>query len=610
MSFSATILFTPPNSDGKSSCTCKNQQNGSPNRSCNTTNCTPITVCGQGMAVQSTDQLLHLIYQRVEKAVSSAEAALSMAKANNGLLIKLQEEIGEIKSMKVQERDKSCQGGRQEQPTRTADQKDISVPKAVQSENITSLQTGIGELRPFGGALSMPGTLMHFPVNRSPRDVRTSTRHIQDEVAPGPSAEEHNEAASPVPTVVAPTYTSQLSSPSPVCITRLADSNIEIEVEDLSEEAVSPSPVTLDTATHDATRRAPMLPPTPSRLKAGKSTKRKRDLLLSALEDYNTTIPPIQRVVAPTFNPELSPPSPPVCITGLADSNIENEMEDLSEKSVSPNPATLDSALDPITHGAVMRAFQMPLAPLRPKGTKNARRKRDLVLSKLVHNIHNHVSNDRRFNGSESIKSSWNISVVKFLVEKLKTELLARSHRYTDKELKGACVSYFLTKRREYRNALNPYRSLKEREEKKLRSRRYRLFGNRSFIVKLFSPEDQHLWEGVTEELMSDEEDSLDEPGVWVARTPAFRSQQLTDLCYRIDANSKHGSKSNRVYGPPSERLPSVEVQMMPSHLFNRDFHQQLNDLQILEETVHPNKGFIHEAASSSFIEVKVEDDD
>uniref|UniRef100_H3B649 Chromosome 14 open reading frame 93 n=1 Tax=Latimeria chalumnae TaxID=7897 RepID=H3B649_LATCH len=516
MSFSATILFTPPNSDGKSSCTCKNQQNGSPNRSCNTTNCTPITVCGQGMAVQSTDQLLHLIYQRVEKAVSSAEAALSMAKANNGLLIKLQEEIGEIKSMKVQERDKSCQGGRQEQPTRTADQKDISVPKAVQSENITSLQTGIGELRPFGGALSMPGTLMHFPVNRSPRDLPGQPKFKL------------------------------------------------------------------------------WLPP----------------LQNPALEDYNTTIPPIQRVVAPTFNPELSPPSPPVCITGLADSNIENEMEDLSEKSVSPNPATLDSALDPITHGAVMRAFQMPLAPLRPKGTKNARRKRDLVLSKLVHNIHNHVSNDRRFNGSESIKSSWNISVVKFLVEKLKTELLARSHRYTDKELKGACVSYFLTKRREYRNALNPYRSLKEREEKKLRSRRYRLFGNRSFIVKLFSPEDQHLWEGVTEELMSDEEDSLDEPGVWVARTPAFRSQQLTDLCYRIDANSKHGSKSNRVYGPPSERLPSVEVQMMPSHLFNRDFHQQLNDLQILEETVHPNKGFIHEAASSSFIEVKVEDDD
>uniref|UniRef100_A0A8C6VSU8 Chromosome 14 open reading frame 93 n=1 Tax=Naja naja TaxID=35670 RepID=A0A8C6VSU8_NAJNA len=103
----------------------------------------------------------------------------------------------------------------------------------------------------------------------------------------------------------------------------------------------------------------------------------------------------------------------------------------------------------------------------RNLGQKNARRKRDLVLSKLVHNVHNHIANEKRFDGAESIKSSWNISVVKFLLEKLKHELVSNHHNYTDKELKGELS--------EYRNSLNPFKGLKEKEEKKLRSRRYRV---------------------------------------------------------------------------------------------------------------------------------------
>lgn len=38
---------------------------------------------------------------------------------------------------------------------------------------------------------------------------------------------------------------------------------------------------------------------------------------------------------------------------------------------------------------------------------------------------------------SPSIKSSWNIAVVKFLLEKLRQELVTSQHNYTDKELKG-----------------------------------------------------------------------------------------------------------------------------------------------------------------------------
>lgn len=227
--------------------------------------------------------------------------------------------------------------------------------------------------------------------------------------------------------------------------------------------------------------------------------------------------------------------------------------------------------------------------------------------------MHNHITNDKRFNGSESIKSSWNISVVKFLLEKLKQELLASPHNYTDKELKGACVAYFLTKRREYRNSLNPFKGLKEKEEKKLRSRRYRLFANRSSIMRHFGPEDQQLWKNVTEELMSDEEDSLNEPGVWVARSPRFRAQRLTELCYHLDANSKHGTKANRVYGPPSDRLPSVEAQLLPPELYNPNFQEEEGGSNE-KGPVSPSFDQPHKTSDcpdlNSFIEIKVEKDE
>uniref|UniRef100_A0A8D0G3H3 Uncharacterized protein n=1 Tax=Sphenodon punctatus TaxID=8508 RepID=A0A8D0G3H3_SPHPU len=205
----------------------------------------------------------------------------------------------------------------------------------------------------------------------------------------------------------------------------------------------------------------------------------------------------------------------------------------------------------------------------------------------------------RRSAGAPSIKSSWNISVVKFLLERLRHELAASPHNYTDKELKGACVAYFLTKRREYRNSLNPFKGLKEKEEKKLRSRRYRLFANRSGVARLLGPEEQRLWQGVTEELMSDEEDSLSEPGVWV-------------LCYRLDANSKHGTKANRVYGPPSERLPSAEAQLLPLHLYNPRFQEEEEEEEGGGSGEAPfppsHKTFCPDL--SSFIEIKVEKDE
>ncbi|XP_055521436.1 LOW QUALITY PROTEIN: uncharacterized protein C14orf93 homolog [Leucoraja erinacea] len=223
----------------------------------------------------------------------------------------------------------------------------------------------------------------------------------------------------------------------------------------------------------------------------------------------------------------------------------------------------------PLIAGTLRLPPPPPLSFLRPlgrgNGARSIRRKRDVVLSKMVHNIHNHVSNDRRFNGAESIKSAWNMGVVRFLLDGLKGQLADCPPLYTDKELKGACVAYFLTKRREYRNAMNPHRSLREREDKKLRSRRYKLFAARSALARLLDAEDRRVWEGASEELMSDEEDSALEPGVWVARSPSFRPPALTRLCRRLDTSSRHGQRPNRVQGPPSERLPTLpEPQPLP----------------------------------------------
>lgn len=105
MSFSATILFSPPSgSEARCCCcTCKSEpsQGSTGSQGGNPPAGTPITVTGHGLAVQSSDQLLHIIYQRVDKAVGLAEAALGLARANNELLKQLQEEVGELRQGKV-----------------------------------------------------------------------------------------------------------------------------------------------------------------------------------------------------------------------------------------------------------------------------------------------------------------------------------------------------------------------------------------------------------------------------------------------------------------------------------------------------------------------------
>lgn len=120
MSFSATILFSPPGGSEARCCCCAcksetsassaGSQGGNPPAS------TPITVTGHGLAVQGSEQLLHIIYQRVEKAVGLAEAALGLARANNELLKRLQEEVGELRQGKASAPDEDADSRAHDSP--------------------------------------------------------------------------------------------------------------------------------------------------------------------------------------------------------------------------------------------------------------------------------------------------------------------------------------------------------------------------------------------------------------------------------------------------------------------------------------------------------------
>ncbi|KAM5235842.1 uncharacterized protein C14orf93 homolog isoform 2-T2 [Ctenodactylus gundi] len=485
MAFSATILFSPPGgSEARCCCcACKSEAGGAGgagagSQARNPPPATPITVTGHGLAVQSSEQLLHAIYQRVDKAAGLAEAALGLARANHELLKRLQEEVAELRR------------GQARAPGEDAAGRARSTPPEE------------------------PG-----PPKDSPGDAGRTPAGAEEE-----------------------------------CDS--VGSSVQVVIEELlgAAAAAGPGPLGFPAPPRDA----PLLNP--------------------LVDDYVASEGAVQRVLVPAYAKQLAPATQLAIQRASSETGPENGTRlppPRPEDMLSAAAAALDSEESgPGSTGELRHALGLTASPCRTRGSgqKNSRRKRDLVLSKLVHNVHNHITNEKRFNGSESIKSSWNISVVKFLLEKLKQELITSPHNYTDKELKGACVAYFLTKRREYRNSLNPFKGLKEKEEKKLRSRRYRLFANRSSIMRHFGPEDQRLWKDVTEELMSDEEDSLNEP----------------------------------------DRLPSAEVQLLPPELYNPNFQEEEEEAANDNGTVSPAFDQPHKTCCpdlNSFIEIKVEKD-
>ncbi|MGH0170180.1 UNVERIFIED_CONTAM: hypothetical protein FKN15_067075 [Acipenser sinensis] len=96
MSFSATILFTPPPVNGGVATAASNSGSASALETGGTATATPITVSGRGLALTSTEELLHLIYQKVDQACSSADSALALARQNHQILSELKGSVAAL----------------------------------------------------------------------------------------------------------------------------------------------------------------------------------------------------------------------------------------------------------------------------------------------------------------------------------------------------------------------------------------------------------------------------------------------------------------------------------------------------------------------------------
>lgn len=181
MSFSATILFSPPSgSEARCCCcACKSETSGgnTGSQSANPPPSTPITVTGHGLAVHSSEQLLHIIYQRVDKAVGLAEAALGLAKANNELLRRLQEEVGELRQGQVstpdEDGDSQAHGSPLEEPGSLKESpggagRTVSATEEECDDVGSSVQVAIEQQ--LGAALAVRPGPLGFPAAQ--RDVR------------------------------------------------------------------------------------------------------------------------------------------------------------------------------------------------------------------------------------------------------------------------------------------------------------------------------------------------------------------------------------------------------------------------------------------------------
>lgn len=168
MSFSATILFSPPNAKEARCCccTCKQEPPGAQAATPGPPSsppCSPITVTGTGLAVQTSEQLLHVIYQRVEKAVGLAEVALSLAKANNEALRRVEEAVGELR--------RATAPAVKASPLRVPDEQQEGVEAEEEEEEEqeaegfrNGVQVVIEELRQLGAAAGPLGHLGFSPV--------------------------------------------------------------------------------------------------------------------------------------------------------------------------------------------------------------------------------------------------------------------------------------------------------------------------------------------------------------------------------------------------------------------------------------------------------------
>ncbi|CAH1233388.1 C14orf93 [Branchiostoma lanceolatum] len=188
-------------------------------------------------------------------------------------------------------------------------------------------------------------------------------------------------------------------------------------------------------------------------------------------------------------------------------------------------------------------------------------KKHSRVLSESVRRLHNTRTCERQYKGDLGLNSPHNEGITTFLM----TEVAPQYPEEHQETVRAACVAYYHTIRRKYLDSQpeNVERSTKQKDGKRLRSRRKRLLESREGV--LGSDEERALWKGVVPDLMSDEEDGeFDGRPVWTVKPPAFRSDELSALCAtlqtRLQSDAKfrasHTRQQRAEHQLFSERLP------------------------------------------------------
>ncbi|XP_013869563.1 uncharacterized protein C14orf93 [Austrofundulus limnaeus] len=209
------------------------------------------------------------------------------------------------------------------------------------------------------------------------------------------------------------------------------------------------------------------------------------------------------------------------------------------------------------------------LAPLESSahhrgGVKRKRRQKNPKIAEVIRRLHNSNSNKSR------LCSPHNTEVTSVLVKTLQAS--PDFYGVDSDAFVSACKTYYETVRRNFRYSQPGLadKATVVRSSARCRSRRKRLLEKRQSILV---GEEAAFWEGVTIDLMSDEEDGIFEgESGWIVRPPSFRSQELSDLCstlqMRLEANPKYSAMHHkRLYvGPCSDRKPPPHGSKVDKH--------------------------------------------
>ncbi|XP_066267439.1 uncharacterized protein [Branchiostoma lanceolatum] len=227
-----------------------------------------------------------------------------------------------------------------------------------------------------------------------------------------------------------------------------------------------------------------------------------------------------------------------------------------------------------------------------PRPAKRPRIKaKSSLLSGTVRRLHNADTNHRKYRGDLGLNAPYNEGVTTLLMK----EVSASSEYHPQSKIRAACVAYYETVRRKFLESQpeNTDKARKQKNEKRLRSRRKRLLECRGGVLQ--SEEERRLWTGVTPDLMSDKEDGESNGmPVWLVRPPSFRTDELSNLCVALQARLE-ADRRYRVGHTPRKMEPGTFSERLPPRVYDPE-----RAAQHIRPESDPNKlGFMEDMFTS-----------